>query len=293
MNRTHTHRPKEGENAMNRSKTPAQKAHGGIHMPRMMATVLIAMVMAATVPASGAIITTVTKGTNSTTGTPNFTAGPFGNLGQVPMPVTGDLAEGSGVTITANASQVSGNFSLAALNDGIFNSIDAGERMLFNNSTSRLSFVIDLGTVAAIGEINSYSAHRSGQASRAHQVYSLYAATGTESGFVPMIAVNSDPLTQGWMLIGSVNTRPAGADDSSSVRNDHSDTGVSWTSTTGMIGEYRYLLFETQHSSRDGTQGQGTVWHEVDVIVVPEPSALALAGLGLALALGRRRRVER
>jgi len=56
------------------------------------------------------------------------------------------------------------------------------------------------------------------------------------------------------------------------------------------IGSCRYVLLGTTLSSLDSGAGQTTVWHEADVIAVPEPSSIFLIRLASVTFRGFRRR---
>ena len=64
---------------------------------------------------------------------------------------------------------------------------------------------MDLGQSIEIKQINSYSWH---PADRGPQVYRLYASTGTASEFDPQPTRDIDPVSCGWELLATVDTRP-------------------------------------------------------------------------------------
>ena len=64
---------------------------------------------------------------------------------------------------------------------------------------------IDLGKPIEVKQVNTYSWH---PGTRGPQVYKLYAADGTATGFDPQPKKDTDPTKCGWKLLADVDTRP-------------------------------------------------------------------------------------
>ena len=193
----------------------------------------------------------------------------------VPSNSSTDLANGILPTLVGALNNSS---SLANLTNGpaqlaLANNIS--ESTVANNGASP-RFIIDLGSVKAVKEFNTYSAH-SGE--RAAQKYTLYVATGAEPGFnaAPVTAV--DPTTVGWTLLADVDTTPLGV-------TGNAQHGVSVRDSTGKLGDYRYFMMAVLPVGTLATAR--TNYGEADVVAVPEPSVALIGLLGLP-ALARRR----
>ncbi len=229
------------------------------------------------------------------------TTGEF-HFEDVPSNVAGDLLEGAGASISASFApgttsfQSSGSIAqnVARLRNGTVQTVsnDSSSQTVFFRDTAITSgrnearFHFDLGAVFPVGQFNSYSWHDLGASaqltSRAPQWYDLYAADGTAPGFDSTPDVGVDPTTVGWSLVGSVNTRSLG---------ENGQHGVSFSSTTGVLGDYRYFTMAT-FSSPSTTSFANffhTFYGEVDIVegtLIPEPTSLALLAIGgLLIAL--------
>ena len=78
--------------------------------------------------------------------------------------------------------------------------------------------LLDLGRLIPVRQVNTYSWH---PGLRGPQVYRLYGSQGTGEGFTAQPQQDVDPLTCGWTLLGSVDTRPCkarAADSTASAR---------------------------------------------------------------------------
>ena len=147
--------------------------------------------------------------------------------------------------------------ALEALHDGkIPDEEDQPEsNFFFQNGGGGGRFVVDLGRVIPVKEIDTYSWHADG---RAPQVYKLYAGDGSAAGFVGEPRRPQDTALAGWKLIASVDTRAkfglAGG-----------QYGVSVTEAAGIIGNYRYLLFDASRTETEDSFGN-TFYSEINVI---------------------------
>jgi hypothetical protein len=177
----------------------------------------------------------------------------------VPSPVANDAAA------TAKLILIDGDLDpnsadLSALVDGRLpgDEDDPGANVFFNSGSSGGRFRMDLGKPIDIEQINSYSWHPS---SRGPQLYKLYAAEGSE----PQLDLNPkrgiDPATHGWKFIATVSTLPQQGSDGGQY-------GVSVRDASGILGKYRYLLFDCYVTELYDNNGN-TFYSEIDVIERP------------------------
>lgn len=173
----------------------------------------------------------------------------------VPVPAHSDAAAKGRFTIVDGDADPNGA-GLSALNDGrVPTSDDQPNRNFFFRAQSEGGrLLLDLGRTVAIKQINSYSWHRD---VRAPQVYTVYgsdsvvtAGTATKRG--------SDPAAAGWkkierVMLGNQNEPPGG------------QYGGCISDTAGLIGAFRFLLFDIEPTRRDDPFAQ-TFFSEIDVI---------------------------
>jgi hypothetical protein len=125
--------------------------------------------------------------------------------------------------------------------------------------------LVELDGAIDIAEVNTYSWHPS---TRGPQVYKMYASDGSAQTFDPKPGEGTDPLTCGWTLVATVDTRPKQGDPGGQY-------GVSISDTNGSIGHYGYLLFDISRTENDDDWGN-TFYSEIDVVernVKPSPVA--------------------
>src|SRR5882724_11643571 len=154
----------------------------------------------------------------------------------VPSPSRGDLATNARVIIVDGEADPN-SAGVAALTDGLLpNSDDQPRRNFFVSAGSGGARVLmDLGRVADIAQINSYSWH---PGSRAPQVYRVWASDGSPANFNEAPNANVDPRTCGWKVLATVDTR------SNDETKDGGQWGVSIADAGGTLGRIRYLLFD-------------------------------------------------
>src|SRR6266404_4656625 len=138
------------------------------------------------------------------------------------------------------------------------------ESFFFDAGTAGGRLEVDLGSAIEIKQINTYSWHTS---TRGPQVYKLYASAGTGAEFKPEPKQGTDLVTCGWKLIASVDTRPKSGDGGGQY-------GVSISDTQGLLGKYRYLLFDISRTETRDDWGN-TLYSEIDVIAKNDASASA------------------
>ena len=129
------------------------------------------------------------------------------------------------------------------------------ENFFFNAGTSGGRLVADLGSVIEIKQIKTYSWHPS---MRGPQVYKLYASDGGLTNFNAAPTNGVNPESCGWKQIASVNTK------ANSGGEDGGQYGVGISDSDGVIGKYRYLLFDIASTENDDGFGN-TFFSEINV----------------------------
>ena len=198
----------------------------------------------------------------------------------VPSNSSLDLANGITPTLVSGTGNAAGSVTKLTNGSGASSADDPGNNFFFNDQTGG-RIAIDLSSLSTITQVNTYSWHH-GDGARAPQHYTLYAAAGTETGFVADSAA-ADPTTQGYALIASVDSATHFG-----ITTDPSQQGVSInpSGAATSLGNYRYFLFDVP------SQNQGTFYSEIDIVgsSTPEPATGAMIGLACASMLARRRR---
>jgi hypothetical protein len=145
----------------------------------------------------------------------------------------------------------------SALNDGLLptSQDQPTANLFFSAGSSGGRFRMDLGKMVEIAQVNSYSWHHN---SRGPQVYLLYASDGASPKFNADPKGYVDPTTAGWKLLTIVDTRQK-------YGRMGGQYGVSVTGVNGMLGNFRYLLFDTVATETDNDWGN-TFYSEIDVI---------------------------
>jgi len=146
----------------------------------------------------------------------------------------------------------------SALTDGVLptNQDQPSANLFFSAGSTGGRFRMDLGSVMEIAQVNTYSWHSN---TRAPQVYLLYAGDGANPRFNADPKGYVDPTTAGWTLLAIVDTRQK-------YGLMGGQYGVSVTDSTGTLGKYRHLLFDTVASETDDDWGN-TFYSEIDVVV--------------------------
>lgn len=182
---------------------------------------------------------------------------PGKEVGWTTTPGGDNLARHATFSLVDGQPYTSGGGPLDCLHDGLLprNADAPGQCFFFAMGTLEGRFKIDLGQAAPIGQINTYSWHKS---DRGPQVYKLYAATGDEKGFNPSPKIGTDPAACGWKPVATVDTLPP----EKPVGGRYT---VHVTDPSGTLGTYRYLLFETFVTETNDTWGH-TFYAEVEVM---------------------------
>ena len=194
------------------------------------------------------------------------TAAPAFAFEKVPVPARNDAAAEAQFTLAGGARDRNGG-ELAVLHDG---RVPTGEdqpaaNFFFRAGSDGGGIRIDLERVVAVRQVNTYSWH---PGPRGPQVYRLYAADGNAAGFQLAPAQGTDPASCGWTLVARVDTRPERGDGGG-------QHGVSISRAEGIIGRYRYLLFQVARTQDRDAFGN-TFFSEIDVIDAEGPAPLAV-----------------
>ena len=150
-----------------------------------------------------------------------------------------------------------GSADVTALVDGLTPTIEdePGANLFFAANSWGGRIRLDLGSIAEVAEVRSYSWHPD---SRAPQVYYVYGSDGTSPSFDPAPGTKKDLPSCGWTQIAFVDTRPKSGDAGGQY-------AVSITDTTVSLGRYRYLLFDVFETESDDVWGN-TFYSEISVV---------------------------
>jgi 3-keto-disaccharide hydrolase/Peptidase of plants and bacteria len=175
---------------------------------------------------------------------------------QVPPPSASDSATKAQFSIVDGAKDDNGG-DLDKLHDGKVptEADQPSENFFFDAGTAGGRLLVDLGTSIPIQAVNTYSWHPS---DRGPQVYSLYASDGKADAFNPQPKKGTAPDTCGWGLVAKVDTRPKSGEAGGQY-------GVSIADPDGILGTYRYLLFDVSRTE-DNDEFGNTFYSEIDVI---------------------------
>ncbi|MBP7052857.1 MAG: DUF1080 domain-containing protein [Phycisphaerae bacterium] len=186
----------------------------------------------------------------------------------IPSPSQNDAAMKAAFTLVDGRADRNGG-ALDVLHDGRVptEADQPSANFFFNAGTDGGRLLVDLGSVIEIKQVNTYSWH---PGSRGPQVYGLYASDGAADGFNAQAKKGTDPATCGWILLAQVNARPQQGDVGGQY-------GVCICDSAGVLGKYRYLLFDVSRTAGDDPFGN-TFFSEIDVVdsvTAPVPIATA------------------
>lgn len=198
-------------------------------------------------------------------GGPEAATAPF-QFQNVPSPSQNDAATKARFTLLDGRRDSNGG-DLAQLHDGRLPTEEdqPGENFFFNAGTDGGRLLVDLGNVIEVKQVNTYSWH---PGPRGPQVYTLYAAAGNADGFDPQPKRGTDPQKCGWKRIARIDTRPKDGESGGRY-------GVSIRDSSGVIGRYRYLLFDVSRTEGNDPFGN-TFYSEMDVVDSQTPPSAAV-----------------
>jgi hypothetical protein len=185
----------------------------------------------------------------------------------VPRPVSNDAASKAKFTIVDGGRDDNGG-DLKVLHDGkVPTEEDQPDRnFFFGQGQDGGRIAIDLGQVIEVKQVNTYSWH---PGTRGPQIYKLYAADGSASGFDAKPKKQTDPAKCGWKLVATVDTRPSNGEMGGQY-------GVSISDSAGALGKYRYLLFDIVSTEMSDPFGN-TFYSEINVIDAAGPKPVEAA----------------
>lgn len=198
----------------------------------------------------------------------------------VPPASQNDAASKATFTLVSGQRDRNGG-DLAVLHDGSVPTEEdqPASNFFFNAGLDGGRLLVDLGSAIDIKQVNTYSWH---PGSRGPQVYGLYASDGSDGAFNSQPQKGTDPQTCGWKLIAKVDARPQQGEIGGQY-------GVSISDSAGLLGKYRYLLFDVSRTEGDDPFGN-TFFSEIDVV---DPTTTpAPVGAGQSVGEGRREAVE-
>ena len=215
-----------------------------------MKAIALMFILAAAARADVTIVVDRNMGDNAT---PQF------RFERVPPPSRDDAATNAKIDLIAG--RIDRNSpGLGAINDGRLPGDwdEPSSNLFFAAGTWGGRFRMDLGAVVPIAQINSYSWHPD---SRAAQLYKVYGSDGADPNFNAAPGSKIDPATCGWKLIAFVDTRPREGETGGQY-------GVSIRDAAGVLGRYRYLLFDCFETEGDD-DWSNTFYSEIDVHAAP------------------------
>lgn len=191
----------------------------------------------------------------------------------VPPASQNDAASKATFTLVSGQRDRNGG-DLAVLHDGSVPTEEdqPASNFFFNAGLDGGRLLVDLGSAIDIKQVNTYSWH---PGSRGPQVYGLYASDGSDGAFNPQPQKGTDPQTCGWKLIAKVDARPQQGEIGGQY-------GVSISDSAGLLGKYRYLLFDVSRTEGDDPFGN-TFFSEIDVVdptTTPAPGSPSERGAG-------------
>ncbi|MCC6235151.1 MAG: hypothetical protein IT580_21080 [Verrucomicrobiales bacterium] len=196
-------------------------------------------------------------------------------LKQVPRPVTNDAATEAAFRVVQGRGDPNGG-DLGVLHDGRLPGNEDAPRQAFFFAAGSTGgrILVDLQGIRSIAQVNTYSWHAG---ERGPQVYTLFAAAGTEPGFTLGSAESPDPDSAGWTRVAIVDTRPSNREQ---FGGQHA-VSVADTDPATDLGRFRYLLFVVQPTHASGPFAQ-TFLGEIDVIdrQGPPPEPVKDTGAG-------------
>jgi hypothetical protein len=195
----------------------------------------------------------------------------------VPVPARNDAATAAKFSLADGQRDANGG-ALDKLHDGRLpsESDEPGENFFFGQNTDGGRIVVDLGNALEVKQVNTYSWH---PGTRGPQVYQLYGSDGKPADFNAAPKKGTDPEKCGWKLVAKVDTRPKEGEGGGQY-------GVSITNTDGILGQFRYLLFDIARTEEQDPFGN-TFYSEIDIIDRNGPAPEAVGGASAATEIHR------
>ena len=186
----------------------------------------------------------------------NSDATPEFNFKKVPAPSQPSATASAKFSLVAGGQDVNGARVEKLRGGSLPGGPDAPRQsFFFNDGSVGGRILVDLNQPMNIQQINTYSWHTG---PRAPQLYKLYASSGTDDGSAPAADRSVDLPASEWKFLASVDTRPRSGEPGGQY-------GVSITSPNGLIGNYRYLLFDCKRTEEEDRWGN-TFYSKIDVV---------------------------
>jgi len=226
---------------------------------RALAPAVLSVVVAAQSASAPNAVTVTTARNPVTTATRDF------KFATIASPIKDDAAATAVVKLVDGESD-SNSAPLNAIVDGLWprEEDEPGANFFFNAGTGGGRFRLDLGRAIDVAEIRTYSWHPN---TRGPQVYTLFVSDGTDATFNTSPLGNVDPVTVGWTLLASVDTRSPQGDPGGQY-------AVSLKRSGATLGRIRHLLFACAATEFDDDWGN-TFYSEIDVIAAAAPPPAA------------------
>lgn len=185
----------------------------------------------------------------------------------VPAPSRSDAAAKAQCVLVEGSRDANGG-DLAVLTDGRVpvEEDQPAENFFFRAGTDGGRLLFDLGAEIPVKQVNTYSWH---PGTRGPQVYVLFASDGKAADFNPQPKKGTDPEQCGWKRIARVDTRPKEGEGGGQY-------GVSIADSTGVLGQYRYLLFDLARTETSDGFGN-TFYSEIDIVDRDAPAVVEAA----------------
>jgi hypothetical protein len=186
----------------------------------------------------------------------NQHAAPYFTFQHISAPSGSDAATHARFMLLEGESDSNGD-GLSALHDG---KVPSGPdqpdaNFFFNAGTEGGRILADLGGALELEQVNTYSWH---PGARGPQVYQLYGSDGQTDRFQLRPGHETDPAQCGWTPLARVDTRPKEGEGGGQY-------GVSIRASAGILGTYRYLLFDVSRTEAEDAFGN-TFYSEIDVV---------------------------
>lgn len=203
-------------------------------------------------------------------------AGSYFDFESVPKPAINDLGAKAVWKIAGGRADRS-SAAITVLSDGLMpaGNDQPNQNFFFAAGTEGGLIAVDLGAVQDVSQVVTYSWH---SASRAPQVYSLYAAVGDEPDFAIPDSASALTGIRAWKKLADVDTHPAKPAQENGVGNEAGNAArggqhaAMIADAKASLGNFRHLLFAVSATEREDAFGN-TFFSEID-IVTGDPAVL-------------------
>ncbi len=224
---------------------------------RLPSLLLVHLLLVSALPSHGSETEVVFERIPHEDATPGFA------FEKVPPPSVNDAATAATFTVVSGFPDQNGG-GASVLHDGRVpaNEDEPGANFFFRAGTEGGAIRVDLGRIAEVQQVNTYSWHAG---SRGPQVYTVYFANSNSPKLDWVPQKDADPVQSGWTELARVDTRAPQGDMGGQY-------GVSLRNPNGILARSRYLLFDIRRTESRDPFGN-TFYSEIDVLDArsPEP----------------------